>query len=1098
MELVYFLWALFFIDCVFSRPDLFHESLDDGKELLTNHHHHHDRLISQRNPTKRTTNTTNYTTRHETINARHDITHHSRDTKRHLTSRKYTTRNINKTDRRSQIVRRVKSNNHFLNQPRKSRTLLKDNNYKNDRRFQMLGRTNSSNKKDFLKNFLNTDINNKRSHAVDRVKSKDQEHLVNLYRKQTEFFKDDNDRRSKIFDQPILKNQAKSMDSRQHQQGGNFTKDDNHKKTEVFLLDSSKLGEDGSISAALGGKGGGASAVGNILSPEDFDGGGVTTTGDKKDDIGGNDSLDMANFDGKNPDSLEENVVMNSDTAKGNIFPMFEPSGTAASFKTLDAAALDSNIPAEVDYLKGSFGAAETGGDKKDITAFSSYNNAPENDNGKLFKQEAGLSNSILDDFNVNQLQQQEAIAKDTTAASAAITKELENSDPSKAVDSLLEPIRDGGSASSGTSSFLNMAAAEIKSDPGVSRAVSDDTTLDESTKNAIKEEIDKDVALATGMSGKVDASSITKAKTRSSAFDYKKGSNKNHKKTAPIVGDIANVAEAVDRVALNRADAKSRAKQYYKKQKKFASSSLKSSKDKSQHTVSSSTIKNGKMTKAAQKTTKSASKEDFLDSKKSTQKGNSLDNQNAFEDASPDDAQNSQDEMETNHKNDQQQQQLTTNVDIMNAHPSTLTENEQNLIASIDRAARKKDVASEMAARIIMPMASKNNPFSEQALAPPEQLLDMLSHGKFNDPLSENVLDQLSNLDPNKPLFPAIQQPQRQQSAVSRSPGSLMQVGPELLPVRSVSVNYPKASAVQQQQQANARDIAKTEQLMRSSPYYLAQNNMLLDASHFKSVQDLSNIGESMFPQNVIDLKQPLLLGGGGVDSTGAVKSSIGGGGDGTLGEASTTAEIGENTGISSSQIMSIATSNGAIRAMNSPVDDSSLLNSNNKVTVTGNVRDSLAVVPPHGQEEMAKHGSLAVEGVQDTAHRGNLVSEVTLPQEMTTQHGGLASKMGEHGSLAAEMTLPQTSEQKILHQETHIVKNDIDPLVMDKINNLPSLNMDKVLRAHRHKYNQPATFEGAMAETSVDGNTNDEFVPEKMITLPEEHINRKSCVSV
>ena len=1061
MELIYFLWALLSIGCVISIPDMFHESLDDGKKLLTSHHHHLDNHIQiQYNQTKRTTNATNHMTRYGTINTRHDISRYSHNNNnKHLTGK---SRNKLDKEKRSLIKNRNASNNIVTEHVSFIRNHLPISSTRNRKR-------SGNSLRKYGSKSVNNEYKQRRSKILGHVKVKER--------------KTNSDKRSQIL------NYGKSIKSKHVQAGSNtvrrsqissnsrklnnnkknnntFNKDDNHKKAEVFLLDSSKLGDDGSISPALGGRGGdSASAVGSILSPEDFEDSGTTATGDKKDGVissTGDDSLAMADIDGKNPDTLEENVVMKSDAVKGNILPMVGvPSSSTSdddttSFKTLDAAALQSNIPAEVDYLKGVANDAETGGDKKDITSssssFGSYNKDVDLgsiDISKLIEQDAGAT---LDNLGGNVHQ---GVTKDTTGS---ITKQLENGEPSKAVDSLLEPIESSSLSSSGTSKFLNMATAEIKTDPGVSRAVSDDTVLDDSTRNAIKEEMNKDVALATRMStGKVDVSSTAKDTTRSSAFNYKKGAKSDVKKgTGLIIGDIASIAEAVDKVALHRAGVKSRGvkKQNMKKKHKKL---------------------DGKVQKMME-----SSSDDSLS-------GVNLDDSHLLEGASLE---------KTKTDDKHQEQRLTSNVDIMNAHASTLTENEQNLISSIDRAARRKDVATEMAARIVMPMTVKNNAFSEQALAPPEQLLDMLSHGKFNDPLPESVLDRLSNLDPNKPMFPSLaatQQRQQHESAVSRSnsPGRLMQVGSELLPVRSIALNYQKAvAAKQQQQQASARQLAKVEQLMKSNPEYLAQNNMLLDANNFKSVQDLSNIGESVFSQNVIDLKKPLLLGGSNNADSNAVTKSISGGESisGTLGEASS-----EDPQFLSSQVMSIATPNGAIKTVNNPLESSaSLLNSVNKVTVTGNVRGSLAMVPTTGDRQetiMQQHGSSAVGSLQDG---GNLGSEVTVPQEIMTQHNNLNAGIGQHGSLAA--ALPAiTNGQRILHQETHIVKNDIDPMVMDKINNLPSLNMEKVLKAHRHKHKKPPTFEGAMSETSVDRNTADEFVPERMITLPEEHVPRK-----
>ena len=192
-----------------------------------------------------------------------------------------------------------------------------------------------------------------------------------------------------------------------------------------------------------------------------------------------------------------------------------------------------------------------------------------------------------------------------------------------------------------------------------------------------------------------------------------------------------------------------------------------------------------------------------------------------------------------------------------------SLSKSEQQLITNLDNAARKKDAAASTATQIMLP--TKEEASTDRTIAPPEQLLEMLSKGKFENPLPENVLNTLSTYDPNKAYlrsegFPALNK------VANNGKVKFVKVGPDYFPVRSVGINMPKPTASSAPQassaqvvSANTRMVLTPQKVYKSSPHLLDQNMQMLDPSKFNTVDDLQRIGSPVLPGNIVEYHPPV-----------------------------------------------------------------------------------------------------------------------------------------------------------------------------------------------------------------------------------------------
>jgi len=915
-------WLSLFVGCVFSRPELYHENYEDGKNSI-----------------KLSGNalTLNYksTTTHRNDN-RHEITTSTLDERQ---QRQNDVRKRQHKTTKTVYKKRYSISKHNPPKQHATKRAHKDNRS-----------INTNNKHKINKNAKRSKINktgtgtsryNKHLTAKHIDKSRKKKSKINHNKKHQLLKRSQIQRKSYVDKQQRERKRTISK----NQKSPTEKKSGNYKKGNVFLFDSSKLGDDGSIGTMFGH--GGSRYDDMIQSPADDS----TMTGERKDSIDQSSpttTTSDSNIEGSNPELFEQNIITKSDENNGNLLPI-EPGG----LKSLDAAALESNIPAEIEFLKGSGGGGNANSVSKDSSEenlFPEFKSSSKQDRGeKEAADMPSVEQSLMSEF-LDQKGTKETTKEFSLPKKQASTVVGSNE---KSIDSVLEPV----DSAAKYKSFMDTAAS-VKADPDVSKAINADNSLDESIKDAIKAQMKADVELATGVEN--SSSANANAKTRSTEMKYKK----KPKKPISLVGDISSVAEVIDKAAMNRLKnprhSKS-SKNSKKKKKKIQNTEIKL-----QH--STQQMKTKQMDNPPGENTKASTANE----------------ENAKEQEPPT-------EPTVNLNQQEQTNAINSDLDI-NTHPSALTQSEQDLITTIDRAARKKDVASEVVTRVMMPTL-KNDAFSDQTIAPTEQLLDMLSNGKFSEPLPENVLDKLASMDPNQAFL------REQGGFFGQATGSgrsrLMQVGSEVLPVRSVALPSMAAKPAEKSL-IDAKNLVKARQMMQTNPYVLAQNSMLLDAHNYKSLQDLSHIGESIFPSNMIDLKQPVLLN--------SPQSTTSGGN--TYGEAS---------------------------------------NNNNMVLA------------------------------------GTANAEVRCPN-------------CGHGHVFNHVKNTAGSPPVKFHEETHFVKNSIDPLILEKIRQLPKVNVEKILKSHRKKHPATNSFPELISDTTVQHNTDDEFIPQQTIRLPEEHKNRES----
>lgn len=480
-----------------------------------------------------------------------------------------------------------------------------------------------------------------------------------------------------------------------------------------------------------------------------------------------------------------------------------------------------------------------------------------------------------------------------------------------------------GGTSNSNNNNYNDnlksslLKSTSVSSDPALSKAITADNAIDSTIKEAIKAQIKSDNELASSSStGASPSATLQKTVDTVTGSVRSKGSSADDLSLGSgnySVGDIASIAEEADKTVINK-------------------------------------MAGGK------RITKPSS--EFTTVSKNIEVKNLLEN---IDDKIRDPVSKF-----TNSQNKNvlfQKKQEDGGLEV-SPNINSLSQSEQDLVSSIDKAVRKKDVATEIATNIMMP--TKEDPFSDQTVAPSEQLLDMLSRGKFNEPLPESVLTKLSMYDPNQSYLKEEGLPQLQSRTFASK--DLMQVGSELLPVRSIAMNMPKSKP---KPFIEPRQLAKAEQLMKTNPYYLAQNNQLLDGSQFRSLDDLGTIGESIFPGHVVNFKQPVYYN------------------------------------------------------------------------------------RPSGHHSATLH-TRHVHPVQHLLHPRPLI---------------------------------QSKAYRRHHPSQLLNSGAIDPLVINQINQLPTLNIKKLIGIHRKNQKIIKTFGDSISDLRDEHNTVDHFVPETSVRLPDEH---------
>lgn len=132
-----------------------------------------------------------------------------------------------------------------------------------------------------------------------------------------------------------------------------------------------------------------------------------------------------------------------------------------------------------------------------------------------------------------------------------------------------------------------------------------------------------------------------------------------------------------------------------------------------------------------------------------------------------------------------------------------------------------------------------------DESISPPEQLLDDLSTGKFKHPLSDTVLDRMSDWNPNKEYLA--------DNGYS-SPGDgimspkLTRISSEMMPVHDLYLK-PKPVKPTELYSKQALDY------FRKDPEVLGRNQELLNSNQYHSLSDLDAIGPPIYPEKVVRL---------------------------------------------------------------------------------------------------------------------------------------------------------------------------------------------------------------------------------------------------
>eukprot|EP00794_Sanderia_malayensis_P012273 gene12273-13538_t len=130
-----------------------------------------------------------------------------------------------------------------------------------------------------------------------------------------------------------------------------------------------------------------------------------------------------------------------------------------------------------------------------------------------------------------------------------------------------------------------------------------------------------------------------------------------------------------------------------------------------------------------------------------------------------------------------------------------------------------------------------------DESVSPPEQLLDELSAGRFKHPLSESVLNKMSNWNANKEYLMDNGYMQKQQTGAR-----LSRVSSDVVPVHDV---YTKTAPI-----SPTFGIPRgVYNILGRDPEVLGRNQQFLNKQQYHSISDLDSIGVPVYPGNVVHL---------------------------------------------------------------------------------------------------------------------------------------------------------------------------------------------------------------------------------------------------
>ena len=134
-----------------------------------------------------------------------------------------------------------------------------------------------------------------------------------------------------------------------------------------------------------------------------------------------------------------------------------------------------------------------------------------------------------------------------------------------------------------------------------------------------------------------------------------------------------------------------------------------------------------------------------------------------------------------------------------------------------------------------------------DESISPPEQLLDDLSTGKFKHPLSDTVLDRMSDWNANKEFLADNGYSNPGDGIMSPK---LTRISSEIMPVHDL---YLKPKSVK----PTALYSKQALEYFRKDPEVLGRNQELLNSNQYHSLSDLDAIGPPIYPEKVVRLPQ-------------------------------------------------------------------------------------------------------------------------------------------------------------------------------------------------------------------------------------------------
>ena len=186
-------------------------------------------------------------------------------------------------------------------------------------------------------------------------------------------------------------------------------------------------------------------------------------------------------------------------------------------------------------------------------------------------------------------------------------------------------------------------------------------------------------------------------------------------------------------------------------------------------------------------------------------------------------------------------------NANIINSIPRPPVLNEPSIIETGNSAESLNAVnlasGPQLGPAYITPISPDQ--MYDEAISPPEQLLDELSTGKFKRPLSDSALEKMSEWNANKEFLNDNGLIPHDQELTS---AKLTRVSSEMLPIHDLYLNQPPVKPTELVSKGSL-------ELLKSDPEVLGRNQQILNGKRFHSLSDLDSIGPPIYPARVVHL---------------------------------------------------------------------------------------------------------------------------------------------------------------------------------------------------------------------------------------------------